>query len=275
MSLLEVFWLDVLLPQVLARLTLKDCFNLRCVSRDFRTLIDLHLHALKVLKILNRRCFPKESFQVLSLCEKIAVLNFSKCNFLSDDLLIPFLSQNKNITSVNLSNCQNITARSIQPLILHCNLRVLKLSRCTWLTPGAIEALSLHQSSLEEIDLSYCSFSSDGCLIILFKKFRNIKILSLEGVPQIGDRCVYAIAKFLSSIKHLNIACCHKVTDIGIGYIADSCWNLESLAVRTCVRVSEKSLAPIRKRKILVDRRPNSQTLPMFLQLSQIQAFIR
>lgn len=129
------------------------------------------------------------------------------------------MSRNKNIVDVNLSNCQNITAWSIQPLILHCNLRVLKLSRCPWLTSGAIEALAMHQSSLEEIDLSYCSFSSDECLVILFKTFRNIKTLSLEGVPQIGDRCLYAISKLLSSIIHLNVASCNKITDTGVRYI--------------------------------------------------------
>lgn len=156
--------------------------------------------------------------QVLFVCERIKTLNFSRCNFLTDDLLSPVVNKNKNLTHVNLSHCKNITAKSLQPIILNktCGVKVLKLARCSWFTTGAIETLTVHQSSLEDVDISYSSFISDGCLVLFLKKFRNIRILSLEGVPQASDRCMLAVSKFLVNIRHLNVANCQNITDIGI-----------------------------------------------------------
>lgn len=120
------------------------------------------------------------------------------------------------MTYLNLSYTENITARSLQPVILHCsNLRILRLVHCSWLTSGAIEALALHQSCLEEVDFSYCNSVSESSLLIFVKKFRHLKILSLQGIGNVTDKCLLTISRFSFQLEYLNTADCPKVTPIG------------------------------------------------------------
>ncbi|XP_032519307.1 F-box/LRR-repeat protein 15 isoform X2 [Danaus plexippus] len=118
-----------------------------------------------------------------------------------------------------------------------------------------MEALALHQSLLEEVDLAHCAAISEGCILIFIKKFRNLKTLNLEGNKQITDKCLHTMAKYSKSLKLLNLGGCSEITDKGVRALAFNCPKLEGLLVRGCTKVTENSLQLMRNR-VHLDRRP-------------------
>lgn len=240
-QLVDLYWEDILVAKVLPYLTIRECFNFRCVSKTCLQIINMFFSKLKALKLMNKS-FSSQTFGVSNIeislcvwsmlqsrwmlwvlqvftgtCTRLTVLNLSRCTHITDDDLIPMLMQNPGLINLNLSQCKNLTAKCLQPVILYCNnLKTLKLARCTWLTTGAMEALALHQSKLEDVDLSHCLCMSENCILIFIKKFRHLKTLNLEGNKQISDKCLYALSRYSTSLKLLNLTGCSNITDKGV-----------------------------------------------------------
>ncbi|CAH2043150.1 unnamed protein product, partial [Iphiclides podalirius] len=140
-------------------------------------------------------------------------------------------------------------------------LSLLNLSRC------ALEALALHQSKLEDVDLAYCLSLSENCILIFIKKFRELRTLNLEGNKQVTDKCLYTISKYSTALRHLNLGGCCEITDKGIRALAVHCKNLEGLLVRGCTKVTENSLRLMRT-NVQLDRRPAEPIpLPIYVQI--------
>jgi hypothetical protein len=128
-----------------------------------------------------------------SLCSQLEHLNFARCNWLTDDLLIPLLENNsKTLVEINLSGCDTITEKSIQPIIIESKkLKKLNLSKCYWLTVGSLEAFVFHHSHVEELDLSYLQLLTERCLNLMLQKFRCLRILCLANVTCVNDNVLF------------------------------------------------------------------------------------
>ncbi|KAJ2945392.1 hypothetical protein O0L34_g196 [Tuta absoluta] len=265
--LFDLYWEDILVAKVLPYLTIRECFNFRCVSRTCLQIINMYLAKLKTLKLVNDGFSPHTFTVFVETCSRLRVLNLSRCASVTDAELIPMLRHNVALTHLNLSMCQNVSAKCLQPVILYCNnLRILKLSKCSWLTTGAVEALALHQGKLEDVDLSYCVSISESCILIFIKKFRLIKTLNLEGNRQVTDKCLYALAKYSLQLRFLNLGGCLEISDKGVRALAQN-QILEGLLVRGCTKVTENSLRLMRNR-VHLDRRPTEPVaVPIYIQI--------
>lgn len=219
LTIFHIPWEDILFQKVIPLLSLKDLFNLRCCSKISKELVDMSFQNLEEI------CFSGNNtknihlaFKVLANnCIKLKILNLAKCLWLTDDLLIPLLKNNKNLKFVNLNECTSVSAIALQPIIIDCReLKVLKLSKCQWLTAGAVDAFTLHQCNLEEFDISYCYSIGERCLLIFFRKFDKLRILSLAYTPSVTDNVLKQIGSYCKSLQHINLVGCNNISDIGI-----------------------------------------------------------
>ncbi|XP_017063293.1 F-box/LRR-repeat protein 15 isoform X2 [Drosophila eugracilis] len=274
-SLFDVCWDDVLIPKVAVYLSLKDLFNLRCCSRTAYRFAEAALEKRQVLHLSgNNTSNIDVGFRVLArCCQRLEVLHLACCRWLTDELLLPLLANNKKrLWAVNLNECVNITALSLQPIIVECkNLRVLKLSKCQWLTTGAVDALTLHQSKLVEFDISYCGAIGERCLIIFFRKLNKLTVLSLANTPSVTDQVLIQIGNYCRELEHINLIGCAAISDYGVHALTQSCPLLQSLMVQRCPLVTERVLAPLRGR-VHIDRpgmgyMPTVQHHRLFLQV--------
>lgn len=62
-QLFDLYWEDILVSQVLPNLSLKDCFNFRCVSRTCLQIVNMYFAKLKSLKLVNKE-FSSHTFSV-------------------------------------------------------------------------------------------------------------------------------------------------------------------------------------------------------------------
>ncbi|XP_017043888.1 F-box/LRR-repeat protein 15 isoform X2 [Drosophila ficusphila] len=274
-SLFDISWDDVLIPQVAIYLSLKDLFNLRCCSRTAQRFVEAALEKRVELHLSgNNTSNIDVGFRVLArCCRRLEVLHLACCRWLTDELLLPLLANNKKrLCAVNLNECINITALSLQPIIVECKeLRMLKLSKCQWLTTGAVDALTLHQSKLVEFDISYCGAIGERCLIIFFRKLNKLTVLSLANTPSVTDQVLIQIGNYCRELEHINLIGCAAISDYGVHALTQSCPLLQSLMVQRCPLVTERVLAPLRGR-VHIDRpgmgyMPTVQHHRLFLQV--------
>ncbi|XP_039488657.1 F-box/LRR-repeat protein 15 isoform X2 [Drosophila santomea] len=256
-TLFDVCWDDVLIPQVAVYLSLKDLFNLRCCSRTAQCFVEAVLEKRQELHLSGNNTKNMDvGFRVLArCCQRLEVLHLARCRWLTDELLLPLLANNKKrLWAVNLNECVNITALSLQPIIVESKeLRVLKLSKCQWLTTGAVDALTLHQSKLVEFDISYCGAIGERCLIIFFRKLNKLTVLSLANTPSVTDQVLIQIGNYCRELEHINLIGCATISDFGVHALTSSCPLLQSLMVQRCPLVTERVLAPLRGR-VHIDR---------------------
>lgn len=168
-------------------------FQLRSVCSTFRDYVDDEITILKYINLAG--CLRFEPFRILgTICRNIEVLNFARCSWLTDDLLIPLLEKNsKSLVEINISNCDGLTVKSMQPIIIGSkNLKKLNLSKCFWLTVGCLEAFVFHHSHvIEEFDLSGCNMLTERCLNLLLQKFRWLRVLCLASITCVNDNVLF------------------------------------------------------------------------------------
>ncbi|XP_037927999.1 F-box/LRR-repeat protein 15 [Teleopsis dalmanni] len=256
LNLFDISWSDVLIPNVAECLSLKDLFNLRCCSHEAKRFAEAALEMRKEVDLAgNNSNNIERAFGVIAkCCRRLETIQLARCFWLKDELMLPILAKNTRLRVVNLNECVNITPLALQPIIIECkDLRVLKLSRCQWLTTGAVDALTLHQNNLEEFDISHCQTIGERCLIIFFRKLNKLTVLSLANTPSVTDQVLIQIANYCRSLMHINLVGCTAISDYGILAISTHCTRLQSLFIRRCPHVTERALAPLRKR-MFIDR---------------------
>uniref|UniRef100_A0A1A9WKN1 F-box/LRR-repeat protein 15-like leucin rich repeat domain-containing protein n=1 Tax=Glossina brevipalpis TaxID=37001 RepID=A0A1A9WKN1_9MUSC len=260
-TIFDLCWDDILIPKVLSHLSLKELFTLRTCSQSAKRLVEAALARRKEINLSgNNSHMINLAFSVLSTCCKhLENLYLAHCRWLTDELLLPMLAENKQLLKViNLNECPCISPMALQPIIVDCkNLRVLKLSKCHWLTSGAIDALTLHQNNLQEIDISHCPAIGERCLLIFFRKLNKLTILSLANTA-ITDQVLVIISNCCRLLEHINLIGCTAISDYGIIAISTRCTRLRTLLVLCCPRVTENSLGPLRKH-IYIDKTNQSE----------------
>ena len=273
LNLLDLVYSDTFC-EIQKYLQIKDLFSLRCVNTEFREYINKELIKLKKIQI------PAESEKAINafkvLCEKccnLETINLNKSDWLTDELLIPLLTNNaKSLISLSLNNCSNLTSVALHFIIDCAKLKKLSLHNCFWLSVGCLETIAFHQANLENLDLTNCKMISERCIIILLNRFRKLRVLNLASVTNVNDNILFNISKYQTEIVHLNLFSCSFVTDRGIGALSLNCKKLETLSIRGCRNITERSLTLLRSRNVHIDV-PRNQTNAFINQYQQCGVF--
>ncbi|XP_061613072.1 F-box/LRR-repeat protein 15 isoform X1 [Phyllopteryx taeniolatus] len=277
-SFLALPWDDILVPHILSYLPLTQLVTLQRVSKQFRTLIRLFFARCRSFQLVGP-CLPKEAVRSLLKDNKVgpcipkeavrSLLKHSKVlrrlslencsSWLTDKELLPVISRNRRLLTVDLSGCVGLTRRSLVAVSSNCvHLRRLAVARCDFVDGPLLCSLADRCGALRSLDLSGCCRLKDDAICYLAKKCARLTFLSLALNEKITDESVEEVAKNCRGLEHLDIRCCLRVRDRAIRYhifwtVAEYCPMLQSLKVRHCPDVTESSLKLLRKRNVLVD----------------------
>ncbi|XP_019739123.1 F-box/LRR-repeat protein 15 isoform X2 [Hippocampus comes] len=256
--LLTLPWEDVLVSHILCQLPLRQLVALQRVSKRFRTLIRLFFAKCTSFEAVGLRV-PKEAF--CSLVKDNTVLrklSLESCSsWLTDEELLPLVSRNQRLMTVDMSGCVGLTRHSLVALSLTCvHLRQLAVARCAFVDGLSLRSLADHCGALRSLDLSGCCRLKDDAICYLAKKCARLTFLSLAGNENITSDSVEEVAKNCRGLEHLDLSCCLRVRDQAVRTVAEYCPKLQSLKVKHCHRVTESSLEPLRKRNVRMDVHP-------------------
>jgi len=78
-SICDLAWEDVVFPNIFARLTIKDCFNLRSTSKECQSMVDEYFKKIRRIDLSQYKSFTPSAFEV---CMVIYLNNIMSIFFL-------------------------------------------------------------------------------------------------------------------------------------------------------------------------------------------------
>jgi len=155
----------------------------------------------------------------------------------------------KNIVTLNLRDCVNITDYGIQALSLRCRkIETMILRGCDKITNGALAHMTNPYEdnfpmcdSFKILDVSYCcGIDAKGVLNIL-PQCGILEELRVSGMVSVDDNFVQEMCCMCGTIQRLTMQKCVFISDAALCSIADYLW-LEFLDISGCRRVTDDGL---------------------------------
>ena len=155
----------------------------------------------------------------------------------------------RNVITLNLRDCVNLTDNGIQGLAERCRkIETLIMRGCDKVTDAALKFMTIPYEynfpmcdSIKTLDISYCaSITADGILDIL-PQCGVLEDLRCSGIVSINDSFVQQMCLKCVTIQKLTMQKCVFISNAALCSIADYLW-LESLDITGCRRITDDGL---------------------------------
>ncbi|XP_026110519.1 F-box/LRR-repeat protein 15 [Carassius auratus] len=269
-QLLDLPWEDVLVTHVFCYLPLRHLVSLQCVSKSFRSLVQVYLaNCRKFDPTQTGPHIPKEAFcSMLRHNQVLHHLCVSNCSdWITDKELLPVIGQNQHLLRVDLRGCVHLSRHALVAVSLSCpRLQHLTLAHCEWVDSLALRSLADHCPDLRSLDITACRQLKDQAVCYLAGKCPELRSLSVAVNANITDTAVEEVAKKCRELERLDLTGCLRVRNEAIRTLAEYCPKLQSLKVNHCHNVTESSLGVLRRRDVEIDVEPPLQRALVLLQ---------
>lgn len=264
-TVFQLHWDDILIPNVLPYLSVKDLLLLRATCTEGRDLVHSFLQNLRRLDLSFSNIYSKftvEAFQIVTSSQNIRHFNLrgSSLRWLQDSVVIPPLLTNSFISYLDLSSCHGLTEGVIYALATSdCvkQLKILKLSGCGWAGQEAMTNLFTATSALEHVDLTGCWACGDASVTsALVLHNPHLKSLSLANIYGLRDDSIEMLARQSSLLECLDLRECYRLTNGSIFMLVEYSPALKSLKIRGCRDLSDSSLRRIMAKGVDIDKEP-------------------
>jgi len=188
-------------------------------------------------------CPTFKDFQaLLGNMQSLRILECVDCELITDVQLSIVADQLKNLESLVLKKCKNVTGSNLNQLILSAeNLKSLNLSG-TNLTDSAIQETAWEISKIEELDFSFCDqLTSIGLTNSIWKiKTLQYLVLNNTGKGRAVTTDVFEMAAANGTWKDLTNLTFHFSNRLLGNALASlrHCLNLKRISSRTCHKVT-------------------------------------
>ena len=258
-TFLTLPWQDVIFLRIFCHLPLSDISRLRRTSKTFN---ELCLSYFKYCTSLD--CFPVSSkltedaiVRITKHSHCLKRLSFANCKSFKDSTLVGVLQRNLNVTSLNISGCNSFSNHGLFAVATCCtNLVQVYLRECRWVSSEAVVKLAKLCKMLEVVDLTGCWEVDDECLVTLVMSCPKITQLCVNGCYGITDTSLHVLSRQLLELARLELDGCWRVTNRAIKMIGEYCHKLRYLNVKDCRDISEASLARLRVKHVIINKKP-------------------
>ncbi|OVA05149.1 Leucine-rich repeat [Macleaya cordata] len=202
----------------------KSCLSLKKVNLSYCAITDIGLESLS------------------KSCSSLQKLNLSYCALLSDRG-IRFLSQYcRQLCSVSISNCKNITGIGFNG----CSetLAYVEVVSCNLEPEGILGIVS--GGGLEYLDLSSVDVLGLGLPKIGEGFAMKLRVLNLRICRDVSNEVVMKISKGCPLLQEWNLAHNNQINLHGWEAIGSNCHNLEILHVNLCLNLCDRGLGALR-----------------------------
>lgn len=166
-------------------------------------------------------------------------LDLSQCDNVTDEAMAMLSLETPGLRALNVLGCRDITNDGVRRLARGCVcLTSLCLGWCD-LSDNALLVLSKQCTLLEQLDVSGCGRLSDAGVTAVVSGCRRLTSLSIEGCREVS---AWAVAAGSAPLTSLSMGGCTLVTDAGVGAIAAAHPGLRSLSLRLCRSVGDVAL---------------------------------
>ncbi|CAL4886525.1 unnamed protein product [Urochloa decumbens] len=179
-------------------------------------------------------------------CHQIKLLDISKCNKVGDPGVCKVAEvSSSHLVSIKLLDCSKVGDNSIYSLAKCCrNLETLVIGGCRNISDASIHALALAcSSSLRSLRMDWCLKITDASLRSLLSNCKFLVAIDVGCCDQITDVAFQEGEgnRFQSELRVLKISSCVRLTVAGVSSVIKSFKALEYLDVRSCPQVTRDS----------------------------------
>ncbi|MGH0154780.1 UNVERIFIED_CONTAM: hypothetical protein FKN15_005048 [Acipenser sinensis] len=164
----------------------------------------------------GRWCAQTALLSILNFCTDLRHLNLGSCIMIEDyDMIASMISaKSKNLKSLDIWRCKNITEKGITELVSGCRL-------------------------LEELDLGWCSTlqSSTGCFVQLARHLLKLRKFFVTANRTVCDTDIEELAANCPNLQHLDILGTRMVSPASLRKLLQSCKDLLLLDVSFCSQI--------------------------------------
>lgn len=247
---------------------IKDGYRLFIKEKYF----SLRQYSPKVVNITNNDISDAQFEQIIKFLPDIRNLHLSRCNKLTDELIIKFAENYQNLESVALLNCSALTKDTLFALAYNCKkLESVRVQECNGIKEDSILHLVDHGmgKQLKNVyflnshdaiqDTTICYFIKkcgdlinfnfshskgipDDIINDIIDKCPNLETFYFSNCDQLKDSTINKLAEKCKKIKSVNISNCPKLTDSAINALEEYCDQLESINVQGCGNIKAGSL---------------------------------
>jgi hypothetical protein len=138
----------------------------------------------------------------------------------TDETVIKTLKENKDLTSIDLSNRGTVTTKMITAIVKHCQkVESLDFTDCSFDDINDLEQL-VNCEQLEELTLEGCGDDVTDDIISSIIEGDNkllpkcpLRVLNLKGCGKIGDGLMDDICEYCKKIESVNVLGCNVTID--------------------------------------------------------------
>ncbi|KAL3370137.1 hypothetical protein AABB24_007268 [Solanum stoloniferum] len=177
-------------------------------------------------------------------CRRIKYLDINKCSNIGD-IGISSVSEACSLTlrTLKLLDCYKVGDDSILSLANYCkNLETLVIGGCRNISDEPMKALAASCSnSLRKLRMDWCLNITDSSLDCIISKCRELEVLDIGCCEELTDAAFQQLGSenFMLGMKILKVSNCPKITVEGIKKLMKSCEYLEYLDVRSCPLITK------------------------------------
>ena len=185
---------------------------------------------------------------VVKRCRRLTTLSLRGCRQLTDSWLTDFspffLGKHIALTSIDLTECDNITDKGLSSIVNSCpNLSVLDLRLCRQITDIGMDAIARSCKHLTSLNLGDCQQISESALKKVASSCKSLTTLVLLRWEHLTNEGLEAIAVSRPGFTSLSLFGCNQLTDEGLSSLAKACTGLTTLHMGGCSKVSNEGLA--------------------------------
>jgi hypothetical protein len=192
-----------------------DISNNASVNDRSIQLLLFNLTQISSLNLSNCSLITDNSFLFYSVCKARLTLNsinLSSTDAITDKTATVIIESSPNLMHFYLSDCDNITDKSILAIAASNYLQSIALDGVSDLTDRSVQHLLHNCAELTQLDLSELSQISQSAFINI-NPGNFIRNLCLSSCIIVNDEAIALIARACSLLEELNVEKCKKLTD--------------------------------------------------------------
>lgn len=204
-------------------------------------------------------------------CRQLERLTLTGCSQLSDRSVVPMISQNCGLQSVDITNIEMLTNAVIETIASNCHqIQGLYVANCSKVTDGSLSRLAHSCPLLKRVKLNGCFEVTDTAVADLIRNCRMLVELDLAGCPNttntvarlamlqlphlrefrlsgssnLSDEAFLGLANAgtLDKLRIIDLTSCVLITDSTVGNIVRAAPRLRNVVLAKCANITDRGL---------------------------------
>lgn len=199
---------------------------------------------------LKRKIERKDLIGVCHLLPNLTSLNLSHCENLNEAAVLEIFKNINNLQKLNLCDCSAVALRTIHHLAkFKSTITSLNLAGCILVDYHCMEILTNNLLKLKSLNLRRCPKIRDSGLILLAESALHLESLEIGGFQSgISDYGLKSLAINQTALKELDMSRCVDINNTSLVEIGMHLSKLESLNLTDCKRITDQGVVQMTTR---------------------------